>query len=41
MLPNRRTALVLRRAEAKETAWGESRGSASAIGAIARSDAHD
>ena len=39
MLPNRRTALVLRPAEIRDSAWGESRGSA--VGAIARSDAHD
>jgi cytochrome c-type biogenesis protein CcmF len=39
MLPNRRTALVLRPVEAREPAWSEPR--TSAVGAIARSDAHD
>jgi cytochrome c-type biogenesis protein CcmF len=39
MLPNKRTALVLRPVETREPAWSESR--ASAVGAIARSDAHD
>jgi len=39
MLPNRRAALVLRPAEAREPAWTEAR--PSAVGAIARSDAHD
>ncbi|HSY59572.1 MAG TPA: cytochrome c-type biogenesis CcmF C-terminal domain-containing protein, partial [Terriglobales bacterium] len=39
MLPNRRTALVLRPAEALENPWAESVGSA--VRAIARSDAHD
>jgi len=39
MLPNRRTALVLRPVETREPAWSESR--TSAVGAIARSDAHD
>jgi len=39
MLPNKRTALVLRPAETREPAWNEPR--TSAVGAIARSDAHD
>jgi cytochrome c-type biogenesis protein CcmF len=39
MLPNRRTALVLRPAEARENAWGDSVGSA--VRAVARSDAND
>ena len=39
MLPNKRAALVLRPAETREPAWTESR--TSAVGAIARSDAHD
>jgi len=39
MLPNRRTALVLRPVETREPAWSEPR--TSAVGAIARSDAHD
>jgi cytochrome c-type biogenesis protein CcmF len=39
MLPNKRTALVLRPVETREPAWSESR--TSAVGAIARSDAHD
>jgi cytochrome c-type biogenesis protein CcmF len=39
MLPNKRTALVLRPVETREPAWSEPR--ASAVGAIARSDAHD
>jgi cytochrome c-type biogenesis protein CcmF len=39
MLPNKRTALVLRPVETRQPAWSESR--TSAVGAIARSDAHD
>jgi len=39
MLPNKRTALVLRPVETRELAWNEAR--TSAVGAIARSDAHD
>src|SRR6201987_417520 len=39
MLPNLRKALVLRPVETREPAWSESR--TSAVGAIARSDAHD
>jgi cytochrome c-type biogenesis protein CcmF len=39
MLPNRRTALVLRPVDAREKSWREA--PASAVGAIARSDAHD
>jgi len=39
MLPNKRTALVLRPVETRELAWNEPR--TSAVGAIARSDAHD
>jgi cytochrome c-type biogenesis protein CcmF len=40
MLPNRRTALMLRPAERHEPAWSEPVG-ASAVGAIARSEGHD
>lgn len=39
MLPNKRTALVLRPVEMRDTAWSSAR--TSAVGAIARSDAHD
>jgi len=39
MLPNRRTALVLRPVETREPAWSEP--GTSAVGVIARSDAHD
>jgi len=39
MIPNRRAALVLRPAELRERAWNKPR--PSAVGAIARSDAHD
>lgn len=39
MLPNKRTALVLRPVEMRDPAWSSTR--TSAVGAIARSDAHD
>ena len=39
MLPNKRTALVLRPVETRDPAWSSTR--TSAVGAIARSDAHD
>ena len=41
MLPNRRTALVLRPVDSREKSWRDAPASAPAVGAIARSEGHD